>query len=392
MVRHVVEAVRELGAERVVVVVGAGRKKVEECLSGTGVEVAVQERPRGTGDAARAGLESLADTKGDVLILPGDTPLIEATVLADLVKTKIEGGFAGVVLTFSPEDAGRYGRVIRGENGRVVKIVEAKDAVETDLAVGEVNSGMYCFDLDALREALPKIGADNAAGEYYLTDVIELLVERGVGAVKSRDPRAVLGVNTPSQLAGAAAIMRARLVEDMMSAGVAVHDPATTYVEVGVEVGEGTTILPFTVLRRGVRVGKDCTIGPFTHLREGSEVGDGAWVGAFVEMKASRLGEDSTAGHLAYLGDAEVGRSVTVGGGVVTANYDGCEKHRTIVGDGAMIGVGTALVAPVRVGKGAVTGAGSVVTRGKDVGDGEVVMGVPARSVKSGIKPRGAKK
>jgi bifunctional UDP-N-acetylglucosamine pyrophosphorylase/glucosamine-1-phosphate N-acetyltransferase len=273
----------------------------------------------------------------------------------------------------------------------VARIVEAKDATADELAVGEVNSGMYAFRLDALREALPRVGAENVAGEYYLTDVVALMAPGGVGAVEAEDPQDVVGINTPGELAEACSAMRHRLLAEMMAGGVKVVDPATTFVEVDVEVGEGTEILPFTVLHGGTRVGRNCRVGPFTHLREGAVVGDDVWVGAFVELKQTRLGDGSTAGHLVYAGDAEIGRNVTVGGGVITANFDGRKKHRTVVGDGAVLGTGTALVAPVTVGPGAVTGAGAVVTRGKDVPAGDTVIGVPARPLKGGRKPRGAK-
>ncbi|MHC4600044.1 MAG: bifunctional UDP-N-acetylglucosamine diphosphorylase/glucosamine-1-phosphate N-acetyltransferase GlmU [Planctomycetota bacterium] len=390
MVCHVIEAVKGLDAGKVVVVVGSGRERVEACVGDAGVEIAVQEEPRGTADAVRAGLPRIGGSESTVLVVPGDTPLVTASSLKRLVEARERAGWAGAVLTFVPPSAGRYGRVIRGEDGRVARIVEAKDATADELAVGEVNSGMYCFRLDALRDALPRVGAENAAGEFYLTDVVGLLAAEGVGAVDVEDPQEVLGINTPQELAEASSAMRQRLLAGLMARGVTVVDPSTTCVEVDVEVGEGTEILPFTFLHRGVRVGRNCRVGPFSHLREGAVVADGVWIGAFVELKQTRLGEGSTAGHLAYLGDAEIGKNVTVGGGVITANYDGREKHRTVVGDGAVLGSGTALVAPVTVGPGAVTGAGAVVTRGKDVEPGDTVVGVPARSLKGDRESRGA--
>jgi bifunctional UDP-N-acetylglucosamine pyrophosphorylase/glucosamine-1-phosphate N-acetyltransferase len=392
MVLHVIEAVKGIDAETIVVVVGSGRERVESCVRDAGVEIAVQEEPRGTADAVSAGLHALDGKEGSVLVVPGDTPLVTTKALRRLVEARERGGWAGAVLTFVPPSAGRYGRVVRGEGDRVARIVEAKDATAEERALGEVNSGMYCFRIDALRESLPRVGAENAAGEFYLTDVVESLAPQGMGAVEAEDPRELLGINTPQELAEASSFLRERLVADLMANGVRITDPSTTYVEVDVEVGEGTELLPFTFLHRGVRVGRECRVGPFTHLREGAVVGDGAWVGAFVEMKEARLGDDSTAGHLVYLGDAEIGKKVTVGGGVITANFDGREKHRTVVGDGAVLGVGTALVAPVTVGPGAVTGAGTVVTRGKDVPPGDTVVGVPARSLKGDREAGGSKR
>jgi bifunctional UDP-N-acetylglucosamine pyrophosphorylase/glucosamine-1-phosphate N-acetyltransferase len=392
LVHHVIEAVKGVGVDRIVVVVGYGREAVEGAIQAAGVETAVQDNPLGTADAVRAGLTALEGEQGGVLVVPGDTPLVDAGLLASLVDRQEKSGRPGTVLTFTPEKAGRYGRILRGDDGSVERIVEAKDASEAETAVGEVNTGMYGFDLSALREVLPRIGADNRAGEYYLTDVVELFGAGRMGAMKAPDPKTVMGINTPAELTEASTIMRERIIERLMAGGVAFLDPASTYVEVGVEIGEGTTVMPFTVIHEGVRIGKDCIVGPFAHLREGTEVGDGAWVGAFVELKKTRLGEGTNAGHLIYLGDAEVGDGVTVGGGVITANFDGREKPRTIVGKGATLGVGTRLVAPVRVGSGAVTGAGAVVTSGKDVGAGDIVVGVPARPLSKKPEARGARK
>ncbi len=387
MIAHVLEAVKGLSPGKTVLVVGVGREAVEEAAGDFETLTAVQDSPRGTGDAARAGLAALGEASGDVLVLPGDTPLLTAEVLRALTETHARQGHDATVLTFTPPDPGSYGRVIRNEDGSVSRIVEARDAGEPERSVREVNSGIYCFRSEALFEALPRIGAGNAASEYYLTEVVELMERGSVGAVAASDPAAVLGINTPEQLAEASRLMEGRILASLLAGGVSVPAPDRIWVEWGVEVGENTTLLPFSVLRRGVKVGRGCTVGPFAHLRGGTVVRDGAWVGSFVEANRSEVGEGSAAGHLAYLGDARIGRGATVGAGAVTANFDGKEKHGTIIEDGAMIGAGTVLVAPVRVGSGATTGAGAVVTGRTNVPPGDVVVGVPARSRRTRTGP-----
>jgi bifunctional UDP-N-acetylglucosamine pyrophosphorylase/glucosamine-1-phosphate N-acetyltransferase len=382
MVCHVLAALTALPCRETVVVVGVGREKVEKAVGGERAKFAVQAEPRGTGDAVRAGCEALEEFRGTLLVVPGDTPLLRPSLLEALLGVHEEKGGAFTVLTFEPPDPGAYGRVVRNEEGDVLRIVEAKDATVEERRIREVNSGIYCFRMDALAEVLPKVRADNVQGEYYLTDVVAMLAARGGGAFRAEDPVTVMGINTPQELAEAASVMRGRILEGLVSSGVHVVDPSSTYVEVDVEVGGGTTIHPFTVIRRGSRVGRDCSVGPFSHLREGTILGDEVWLGSFVETKETELGARSTAGHLAYLGDARIGSDVTIGAGTITANFDGERKHATEVGDAARIGSNTVLVAPVKVGRGGVTGAGSVVTRGRDVGSGEIVAGVPARRLK----------
>lgn len=382
MVRHVVEAVRAVGAERTVVVVGHGRDEVERALAGApGVTLATQDRQLGTGDAVRAALPALEGFEGTLLVLCGDVPLIRGETLARLLAEHRARGAACTVLTTILPSGGGYGRIVRepAGTGALVAIREARDASPAELALREINTGLYAFDVAALRAALPRVGNANAQGEYYLTDVPSILLRdgRAVAAVVCDDAEEVLGVNSLVELAQAAVVMRRRVVEELMASGVVVTDPATTYVDAGVKIGVGTRILPCTVIEKDVTVGAGCEVGPFAHLRPGTVLEDGAEVGNFVETKKVRIGARTKAKHLTYLGDAEIGADVNVGCGTITANYDGKRKHVTTIEDGVHVGSGTVFVAPVTAGRGSTTGAGAIVLR--DVAPGATVVGVPAR-------------
>lgn len=385
VVLHVAEAVGRLNPGRIVVVVGPGQEAVRNALAAVPrVEFAVQHEPRGTGDALRCAL-SAARMTGTLLLLPGDTPLIRPEMLAEFMEFHAGAGAAISVLTFIPPGPGRYGRIIRDESGAIKAIVEASDAGAGESGVREVNSGIYCMDAVCAAAMVGKIGTANAQSEFYVTDLVSMMRHAGKGAAAhvSSCPGDLAGINTRAELAEAGRAMSARVKDMLMENGVTIVDPASTWIECGVEVGRDTVIWPFSVLRTGVRVGSRCRVGPFAHLREGTVIEDGAEAGAFTEMKASRLGKGSKALHLAYLGDADVGEGANVGAGTITANFDGKRKHRTVIGDRCSIGSGTLLVAPVSVGEGSTTGAGAVVTR--DVPPGATVVGVPARPlVKSG--------
>lgn len=386
MVRHVADAARALGAARVVVVVGHGREAVEKALAGVeGVVFAVQAEQRGTGDAVRSALPALDGFEGTLLVLCGDVPLVRESTLAALLADHRASGAACTVLSTVLASGGAYGRIVRtpAGTGPLAAIREARDASPAELAIREINTGLYAFDAAALRSALPRVGTSNAQGEYYLTDVPSILLADGrkVGVVVCADADEVHGVNSLAELARAATSMRHRILDELMASGVVVTDPATTYVDAGVRIGPGTKVLPCTVIERDVEIGAGCEVGPFAHLRPGTVLADGAEVGNFVETKKTRIGARTKAKHLTYLGDAEIGADVNVGCGTITANYDGKRKHVTRIEDGVHIGSGTVLVAPVTVGRGATTGAGAVVTAGRDVAPGDVVAGVPARSL-----------
>ena len=391
MVNHVLDAARAQKPRRVVVVVGHGAAEVRAAVrahpgfDARVVAFATQKEQKGTGHALRAALPALKGFRGTVLVLSGDVPLVGADTLRMLVDAHRRSGSAATLLTFRPADPTGYGRVVRDGRGNFLDIVEEKDADFELKTIAEVNAGLYAFDASLLAGALRSLRNRNSQGEFYLTDVPRLLRRDGrtVSAVRVLEPEVVSGVNTLSELAEAGATMRRRVLETLMAEGVEIVDPSSTFVDPDARIGSGTRIEPFTVIAHGVRVGRGCTVGPFARLRPGSVLEDGAEVGNFVEVKATRIGKGSRVRHLTYLGDAKVGKAANVGAGTITCNYDGRRKHETVIGDGAFLGSGTLLVAPVTVGKGAVTGAGAVVLAGRDVPPGGVVAGVPATAIGS---------
>ncbi len=401
MVRHVVEAARTARAERVVVVVGHGREHVEAALADVpGVEFATQREQRGTADAVKAGLRPLRGLVGTVLVLCGDVPLVRRKTLSDLLARHRRRRAAASILSVTLEDAGAYGRVLRDARGAFVTIREARDCDVEERAVGEINTGLAAFEIEPLRRALRAVRANNSQVEYYLTDVPAILLRRGerVQAVDCGTEDDVLGVNTLAELAAAGTRMRWSILGELMTAGVEIVDPASTFVSCGTRIGRGTRILPCTVIERGVVVGEGCEVGPFSHLRPGTVLHDGAEVGNFVETKNAEIGSGAKAKHLTYLGDARIGALTNIGCGTITANYDGRHKHHTEIEADVHIGSGTVLVAPVTVGRGATTGAGAIVTAGNDVAPEDVVVGVPAKSLRrqpgaaGGMQQRRAKK
>ena len=377
------DGARTLAPERVLVVVGEGAEEVERTLRAeedvTGLEFVLQTERRGTGHAVQMCAPALADCPGPVVVLYGDMPLLRAESLERL--SAAQHGSGASLLTAVPARPRGFGRIVRaGDSGPVQAIVEEKDASPDQLAIREVNLGVYCFDKQRLLGILPRLTNDNAQGEYYLTDAVALLIEDGLQpeAVVLADEREAIGINTMAHLAEARSALQERILAGHLANGVHIEDPATTYIDHGVTIGAGTSILPCTVIRAGVEVGSGCEVGPFTHLRVGTVLEDGAEVGNFTEAKKSRVGSGTKAKHLTYLGDVTIGKGSNIGAGTIVANYDGKLKHKTTIGDRAFIGSGTVLVAPSTVGEGALTGAGAVVTR-KDVPAGEVWVGVPAR-------------
>lgn len=383
LVRHVVETAKALSPSRIVVVVGHGRADVESALADEPAVFAHQKEQLGTGHAVRQAKAKLGDFAGDVLVLLGDVPLVRERTLADLLATHRKRKADATILSGIAPDPTGYGRVLRDEAGNVVAIREHRDATAAERAVAEVNTGILAFRSEALWPALRALKADNSQGEYYLTDVPARLIAKGmkVAAATVADFDEVQGVNSLADLARIGAAARRAILDAHMERGVRIHDPATTFVDRSVTIGEGTTIFPFTVITGDVEIGKGCEVGPFSHLRSGARLADGAQIGNFVEVKKSVVGAGSKAKHLAYLGDATIGAGTNIGCGTITANYDGKAKHRTWIGDGVHVGSGTVFVAPVRVGHHATTGAGAIVLSGRDVADGETVVGVPARPI-----------
>ncbi|HEU4396272.1 MAG TPA: bifunctional UDP-N-acetylglucosamine diphosphorylase/glucosamine-1-phosphate N-acetyltransferase GlmU [Actinomycetota bacterium] len=395
---HVLAATAPLKADRTVVVVGVGAEEVTAAAERFEVgplEFVVQAEPRGTGDALATALP-LLPRGGQVLVLYGDTPLVTTALLERLLDRHRSAPAAATMLTCELDDPSGYGRVLRDADGAVTGVVEQRDATPDQLAVREVNAGFYVFERRVL-DGLAELDGDNDQGERYLPDLLPAVRRDGGLVVAVPGPQEEAGgVNDRGELAAAAAVLRRRLLERLMGAGVTVVDPATTFVDVGVEVGVDTVLEPLTFLEAGTRVGARCSIGPnarlvgctvddeasvtqslavqahighgalvgpFAYLRPGADLGPRSKVGTFVEVKQSRVGEGSKVPHLTYVGDADIGAGVNVGAGTVFVNYDGIEKHHTRVGDGAFIGSDTMLVAPLTVGDGAQTAAGSTITK-----------------------------
>jgi bifunctional UDP-N-acetylglucosamine pyrophosphorylase/glucosamine-1-phosphate N-acetyltransferase len=382
MISYVVEAVRGAGAKTILVVVGAGADQVRAALAGEpDILFATQERQLGTGDAVRACRPVLGDYTGPAFVLVGDEPLVRPAPLADLLARQQTEKAACLLGTAVVPDPTGFGRILRDTAGHFLRIIEQRDCRPEEAAIREVNPSCYVFELPGLWDALEKLDTSNVQGEYYLTDAPALLQAMGrkVLALSVLEPDDILGVNTRQHLAQAHALMQQRIQDHLMTEGVSIVDPRNTYIDGRAEIGPDTIVFPYTVISGAVKIGRDCRVGPFAHLREGTILEDGVEVGAFVQTKNSHLGAETLVRHLAYLGDAKLGRGVNVGAGAITANFDGVSKHRSEIGAKAQVGAGAILVAPVSVGEGATIGAGAVLTKHHDVPAGQTVIGVPAR-------------
>lgn len=397
MVQHVVDQVRKLTIQEMVTVIGHGAELVKGQL-GEESHYALQEQQLGTAHAVMQAQEMLEGKEGITIVVCGDTPLIKAETMASLFKHHEELSAKATILTARIDDPTGYGRIIRNENGLVEKIVEHKDATEAEREINEINTGTYCFDNAALFEALKKVSNDNVQGEYYLPDVVEILKNQGdvVTAYQTSDLEETLGVNDRVALAEAERIMRSRINERHMRNGVTIIDPANTYIESDVVIGQDSIILPGTIIKGKTVIGSECqigphteidtcevgdetvirqstaynstigslvNIGPFAHIRPDSAIHDEVKIGNFVEIKKAVFGKGSKASHLSYIGDAEVGSDVNIGCGSITVNYDGKNKYLTKIEDGVFIGCNSNLVAPVTIGKGAYVAAGSTITK-----------------------------
>ncbi len=408
ILQHVIDAIRGAGSSDIVLVLGFGREIIMETLPKTyPLKVAIQEQQLGTGHALMQA-ENQLSPEGTILVTNGDTPLLRSETLAELLKFHWASGAEATVMTAILDNPQGYGRVIRTRGGFFDRIVEEKDASSEEKQIREVNSGTYCFQTKSVFQALRDLKNDNAQHEYYLPDVLKILRRwRKPIAVYAADSAQdeVKGVNDHIQQAEAEHILRQRKNRQLMTEGVTIVDPETTYIDAQVTVERDTKILPGTFLTGNTSIGKNCLIGPysciadseiadgcvirqswlqnvqldagadvgpFANLRNHTELGKNVRVGSFVEVKKSHIGDDTQVPHLSYVGDAQIGRRVNIGAGTVTCNYDGQLKHETIIADDAFIGSNTNLIAPIRVGAGAKTGAGSTLT--EDVPDGALAV------------------
>ncbi len=410
MVQYAIEAAHSIGSRRPIVVIGHGAEQVQQTI-GDHADTVLQVPQLGTGHAmlqARGKIDPAAET---VLVLYGDTPFLSAETIQRLLDSHRAAQAVLSLITFTPSDPALYGRIVRDAGGRVVDIVEYKEATPEQRAIREVNSGIFCYQTTWLLSQLDRLQPRAGHGEYYLTDLVSIAARENARTVTcSCDEAEVLGINDRVQLAAAERLMREKINTRLMLSGVTLIDPSNTYVEASVMIGPDTLIYPGTHLKGQTTIGRECTIGPnaivedstignrveivasliegatieddvdigpFSHLRKGAYLCQGVHIGNFAEVKDSRLGPGTKQGHFSYLGNATIGANVNIGAGTITCNYDGQRKHPTSIGDNTFIGSDTMLVAPVNIGHDAKTGAGSVVTH--DVADNELVYGVPAK-------------
>ncbi|MCB2294893.1 bifunctional UDP-N-acetylglucosamine diphosphorylase/glucosamine-1-phosphate N-acetyltransferase GlmU [Clostridium algoriphilum] len=396
MINHVIDVMRNADIEMVDVVIGRGAAQVKIGTEDRKINYSVQEEQLGTGHAVMCAKEFLGNNKGTVAIFVGDGPLITESTVRELLNYHEKGNFKATILTSKMNDPAKYGRIIRDENGEVKKIVEFKDCTEGEILVKEVNSGMYCFDIEELLNSLNKLNNNNAQKEYYLTDVIGILKNQGskVGAFNASIEE-ITAVNSKVELADAQAIMRKRINRKHMENGVTIMDPSNTYIDCEVMIGKDTIIYPGNVLQGKTIIKEDCvlypnnriadsvldngieiqssvviesqigektTVGPFAYIRPESSIGKQARIGDFVEIKKSTIGDNTKVSHLTYIGDAQVGSGCNFGCGTVVVNYDGISKYKTIIGNNVFIGCNTNLVAPVTINDNSYTAAGSTIT------------------------------
>ncbi len=414
MIEYAVETARFGGVERTVVVIGHQGDQVQALL-GTEVDYAEQPVQRGTGDAVKCAHALLENASNHVLVFYADMPLLKPETMRALVNKHVESGATLTMLTVVSEETMSFGRIVRDANGKVLRIVEEVEATPAELTIREINPGVYCFRSDWLWKNLAKIEPSPKKGEYYLTDLLGMAVAQGevVETETIHDVAQCVGINTRVHLANAEKVMRERIRERVMLEGVTLADPESTYIDADVQIGQDTVILPNTYLKGRTRIGTDCRIGPnaviedsvignactigpsviegstleddvdmgpFCHLRPGTYLAQHVHLGNYAEVKKSRLGEGVHMGHFSYMGDAEVGAHTNIAAGTITCNYDGKNKHRTIIGEDVFIGSDSMLVAPLVIGDRARTGAGAVVT--KDIPPDSLAVGVPARVIR----------
>lgn len=413
LILHALDTIKNISDQPPVIVIGPQSNDLQEVV-GNAAQFVTQKERLGTGHALQQAKDLLSGKSDLLLVMAADMPFLTAETLQELVQTQGKNPGPVSLLTVTTEDPRGFGRILRNPKGHITAIIEELDAAAEQLEIKELNVGAYCFNADWLWENLNKIPL-SAKGEYYLTDIIGLASKAGleVSGLLLKDPIEGIGINTRVHLADAECMLRARINTEWMLAGVTLIDPPSTYIELDVEIGRDSVIYPNTYLKGSTRIGQNCIIGPnsiirdtqigdeceilasvlenatvednvdigpFGHLRKGAHLDEGVHMGNFGEIKNSRVGQGSKVGHFSYIGDATIGKNVNIGAGTITVNYDGENKHHTEIGEGAFIGSDTMLIAPLKIGKGGRTGAGSVVT--KNVAEGAMVVGVPARAIR----------
>lgn len=383
LVKRVAELASKVGSDEIVTVVGHLREEVEEVL-GDSVKYAYQDELLGTGHAVMQATKFLEGKKGKVVILYGDVPIIRKETLENLIIKSFKNKEYATLLTAIYDNPTGYGRIIRDEGGNIKAIVEEKDANMYEKEIKEINSGIYCFDIEELLSALKDIKPNNAQGEYYLTDVIKIMYDKGLktGSIVVSDNAEVLGVNDRMDLQVLTKALQLRINTEHMKNGVTIEDINNTYIYDDVEIGIDTIIHPNTTIKSGVVIGEDCEIGPNAYIREGCRLADKVKIGSFVEIKKAIIGEGAKVPHLSYMGDCEIGAKTNIGCGTITCNYDGFSKSKTIIGEHSFIGSNTNLVAPVTLGKNTFVAAGSTIT--DDVPDDSLAIARQRQTNKEG--------
>lgn len=382
IIQYILDVAKVVGSLKTYVVLGHKARDVQAILP-SDTQVVEQKQLLGTGDAVKTCANSFKSYTGDVLILCGDTPMLTKQTVKAIVGKHKRSKADGTFLTTVVHDPDGYGRIIRDQNNRVLAIREDKDASGFERDIAEINVGVYCFKASLLFKTLSQVKMNAKKKEYYLTDIIELMANQGahLETIATDDPREGLGINSRTDLAVAESIIRGRILKEFMNAGVTIEDPNTTYIHADAKIGQDTIIKPFTYIEENVSIGKSCVIGPFARIRPNSNIGNKAEIGNFTEVSRTKMGDHCFMKHFSYLGDATLGSKVNIGAGVVTANFDGKDKHLTKISDGAFVGSDAILVAPVHVGKKAIVGAGSVVVK-KNIPEGATAVGVPATLTK----------
>ena len=363
LVKRVVETAQKAGVDEIVAVVGYQKEQVKAVLKDT-VTYVEQEEMLGTGHAVMQAEKIIKGRKGRVIVLNGDVPIIRPETLRNMIDKSIEHKEYATILTAIYDNPTGYGRIIRNASGHVEKIVEEKDATEEQKQIKEINAGIYCFDIEELIDALSKLDNNNVQGEYYLTDVIKIMNDKGLktGAMVVDDNTEILGVNDKIQLEMVTQILKTRINEGHMKNGVTIEDKNNTYIYDNVEIGSDTVIHPNTIIKDGVKIGENCEIGPNAYIREGCSLANNVKVGSFVEIKKTHIGNGTKVPHLSYMGDCKIGSGTNIGCGSITCNYDGTNKSQTVIGDNAFIGSNVNFIAPVNVGDNTIVAAGSTIT------------------------------